>query len=282
MSACRLRWCPQAQFFSHKTSKHTFPAKKRYLWRSGWRSTVQGSRHTWTLKKYIVLNIVSFPPLNYSPSVLAVLLVVVLVVVLLLCCCPCLCLLCCRIANTATAATVGMPPLPPLPLVGEEDDACYTNADSSPATSAQAMPTAAPPRRRKLSAGRWNPARHWTGPSQPVVRVAKAATMMVAQVVVAEVGSRTRLVWSSPPPPEAAQRQRGQQASEGRGDGEGDCGSNEGGKQWRWQWQWWQEGWRRRWGCGQGTTRAMAAATTVAGNGEGNCDGDEGGKQQRG
>jgi hypothetical protein len=81
------------------------------------------------------MNIVSFPPLNYPPSVLAVLLVVVLVVVLLSCCCHCFHLLCCRVANTAAAATVGTPPPPPPPLVGVEVDACYTNADSSPATS---------------------------------------------------------------------------------------------------------------------------------------------------
>jgi hypothetical protein len=90
-------------------------------------------------KKNTVSNIVSFPPLNYSPADLAVLLVVVLVVVLLSYCCRCLCLLCCRIANTAAAATVSMLPLPPLPLVGEEDDACFTNAHSSPAMSAQAV-----------------------------------------------------------------------------------------------------------------------------------------------
>jgi hypothetical protein len=38
-------------------------------------------------------------------------------------------------------------------------------------------------------------------------------------------------VWSSPPPPKAARRQRGWRASEGRGDKEGDYDSNEGGKQ---------------------------------------------------
>jgi hypothetical protein len=110
-----------------------FPPEKRYLRRSGWRSTVQGLRHTWTLKKNTVLNIVSFPPLNYSPSVMAVVFVVVLGIVLLSCCCCCLCLLCCRIANTAAAAaaaaTTGTPPPPP-PVVREEDDACYTNTNS--------------------------------------------------------------------------------------------------------------------------------------------------------
>jgi hypothetical protein len=69
--------------------------------------------------------------------VLAVFLVVVLVVVLLTCCCCCLRLLCCPVANTAAAATVGTPPLPPLPSAGVEVDACYTNADSSPATSSR-------------------------------------------------------------------------------------------------------------------------------------------------
>jgi hypothetical protein len=60
-----------------------------------------------------------------------------LVVVLLSCCCRCLCLLCCHVANTAAAATVGMPPPPPLPLAGVEVDACYMNANSSPATLSQ-------------------------------------------------------------------------------------------------------------------------------------------------
>jgi hypothetical protein len=69
-------------------------------------------------------------------------LVVMLVVVLLSRCCHCLRLLCCRVANTVAATTVGMPPplppLPPLP-VGKEDDACYTNANSSPPTLVQAV-----------------------------------------------------------------------------------------------------------------------------------------------
>jgi hypothetical protein len=63
-----------------------------------------------------------------------------LVVVLLSCCCHYLCLLCCHVANTAAAAIVGMPllpPPPPPPSVGVEIDACYTNADSSPATLLQ-------------------------------------------------------------------------------------------------------------------------------------------------
>jgi hypothetical protein len=60
-----------------------------------------------------------------------------LVVVLLSCCCRCLCLLCCCVANTATAATVSTLPLLPPPLAGVEVDACYTNANSSPATLLQ-------------------------------------------------------------------------------------------------------------------------------------------------
>ncbi len=99
--------------------------------------SVQGPRHTWTLKKNIVSNIGSLPPLNYPPSMLAVLLVVVLVVVLLSCCCCCLCLLCCCIANTAAATTAGTPPPPAPSSAGMEVDACYTNADSSPAMSSR-------------------------------------------------------------------------------------------------------------------------------------------------
>ncbi len=57
---------------------------------------------------------------------MAVLLVVVLVVVLL-------------VANTAAAATVGIPPPLPPPSVSKEDDTCYMNADSSPATLVQAV-----------------------------------------------------------------------------------------------------------------------------------------------
>jgi hypothetical protein len=159
-----------------------------------------------------------------------------LVVVLLSCCCRCLRLLCCRLANTAAAATISTPPPLPLLSVGKEDDACYMNADSSPTTSAQAMPTAAPPSQRKLSAGHWNPVRCWTGLSWPVAWAAKAAMMMAALVVAVEVGSRTRSVWSSPPPPEVARWQQGWQASEGRGNEEGNCDGNKGSEQWQWQW----------------------------------------------
>ncbi len=115
-------------FLTQKHKNIPFPPENRYLRRSAWRSTVQGSRHTWTLKKNIVLNIVSLPPLNYPPSMLAVLLAVVLVVMLLSCCCCCLYLLCCCVANTAVAATVGTPPPPPPlppPSVGEQDDPCW-------------------------------------------------------------------------------------------------------------------------------------------------------------
>ncbi len=160
----------------------------------------------------MVSNIVSLLPLNYPPSVLAVLLAVVLVVVLLSCCCRCLCLLCCCVANTAAATTVGMPlllPSPPPPSVGKENDACYTKANSSPATY---------------------PAHHWTGPSGPVAWVAKAVTMMAAPTVAAKVGLHTGLVWSSPPPPKAVQRQQGWRASEGRGNKEGGYDGDKGGK----------------------------------------------------
>jgi hypothetical protein len=130
-------------FFHIKTQNIPFLPQKRYLQRSAWRNktmfktmfvfSVQGSRHIWTLIKNIVLNIVSLPPLNHPPSVL----VVVLVIVLLSCCSRCLCLLCCHVANTAAATTIGTLPPPPLLLAGVEVDACYTNADSSPATLLQ-------------------------------------------------------------------------------------------------------------------------------------------------
>jgi hypothetical protein len=150
--------------------------------------------------------------------VLAVLLVVGLAVVLS-CCCRCLHLLYCCIANTAAAATIRTPLPPPLPLVGEEDDACYTNADSSLATLAQAVCRAL----ESLASLDWPiPAGHGA---------AKVVRMMLAPTVAAKVGSRTGSVWSPPPPPKAAQRQQGWQASEGRGDKEGDYNGNKGGKQ---------------------------------------------------
>jgi hypothetical protein len=68
---------------------------------------------------------------------LVILLAVVLVVMLLLCCCHCLCCLCCRVANATAAALSTL--LPPPPSVGVEDDACYTNANSSLATLAHSI-----------------------------------------------------------------------------------------------------------------------------------------------
>jgi hypothetical protein len=137
-----IRWCPQAQFFSPKNTKtKTYLSRQKKGTFGGLPGVAlsKGRDIPGHSRKNTVLNTVSFPPLSYSPSVLAVLLVVVLVFVLLSCCCCCLCLLCCRVANTAAAATVRMPlPLPP-PWVGKEDDVCYRNADSSPATSAQAV-----------------------------------------------------------------------------------------------------------------------------------------------
>ncbi len=128
---------------------------------------------------------------------------------------------------------------------------------------ATGTPTAAPPHWRKRSAGRRNPAICWIGPSRSFTRAANAVTMMAALTVAAEVGSRTRLVWSSPPPPDAAQHKGGKQvkaevtkrvittatrvASNGDGDGDGGKSDGDGDK-----------------GAGRATTRAMAAAMTVA------------------
>jgi hypothetical protein len=102
-------------------------------------STVQGSRHTWTLKQKHSFTHSFFPTAQLFPLCVGCLVGCLLVVVMLSCCCCCLCLLCCRVANTAATAIVGTPPLPPLPLVGVEVDTCYMNSDSSPATSAHAV-----------------------------------------------------------------------------------------------------------------------------------------------
>jgi hypothetical protein len=58
-------------------------------------------------------------------------------------------------------------------LVGVKDGACYTNTDSSSATSAHAICQAL------------NARALFDGPSKPVVWEAKAATMMVALVAAA-------------------------------------------------------------------------------------------------
>ncbi len=118
-----FRPCPQAHFFFTQKQKNIpLPPKKRYLWRSGWHSTVQGSRHTWTLKKNIVSHIVSFPLLNYSPFVMAVLLVVVLIIVLLSCCC---CVV--VIVFIYFVATLPTPPPPP-PLARRRCCHCHWSA----------------------------------------------------------------------------------------------------------------------------------------------------------
>jgi hypothetical protein len=59
----------------------------------------------------------------------------------LFCWFSCWLLYCCHvvvIVFVVAAAAIGAL-LPPLPLVGVEDDACYTNADSNPAKSAHAI-----------------------------------------------------------------------------------------------------------------------------------------------
>ncbi len=155
---------------------------------------------------------------------MAVFLVVVLVVVLLSCCCHVV-----VVVFVYFVAALPTPPPPPPPPSARRRR-CHRCRLARRMTPATQTPTAAPPRRCKLSAGHWNPAHCWTGPSRPVARAAKAATMMAAPTVAAKVGLRTRSVWSSPPPPKAAQRQQGWRASEGRGDKEGDCNSNEGGE----------------------------------------------------
>ncbi len=125
--------------FLHKNIKTYLSHTKKVpleVWRA---SHCPGVETYLDTEKNIVSKIVSFPSLNHSPFMLVVMLVVVLVVVLLSCCCCCLCLLCCRVANTAAAATNSTPPPPPLLLVSVKIDACYTNANSSPATLLHAL-----------------------------------------------------------------------------------------------------------------------------------------------
>ncbi len=93
--------------FTKKHKNMPFPPPKRYLWRSGRRSTVQGSRHTWTLEKnQIVSHIVSLPLLNYPPSVLRG-----------SCWLPCWLLCCCHVVLVFFIYFVAvLPTLPPPPL----------------------------------------------------------------------------------------------------------------------------------------------------------------------
>jgi hypothetical protein len=156
-------------------------------------------------------------------------------------------------------------------LVSVEDGACYTNTNSSSATSAHAICQAL------------NARTLFDSPSKPVVREAKAATMMVAPVAAATIGSHARLVWSSPPPLEQWRNSNkgGRQvkaeatkraiatatrvASNDNGNGDGgksNGNSDEGG--------------------GQVTMRGMVVATTVAGDNEDNHNGDNGNKESEG
>jgi hypothetical protein len=139
-------------------------------------------------------------------------------------------LCCCHIVVIVFVYFDAALPTPLLPPPSARRRRCHCHRSAMRMTPATRMPTAAPPRRRKLSARHWNPAHCWTGPSRPVARAAKVAMIMAAPTVTAEVGSHTRLVWSSPPPPEAARQRQGWRASEGRGNEEGNCNGNKGGE----------------------------------------------------
>ncbi len=54
---------------------------------------------------------------------------------------------------------------------------------------------------------------------------------MMAPAAAAKVGSRTRLVWSSPPPPSGGATATRVAGKESRGNKEGNCNDNKGGKQ---------------------------------------------------
>jgi hypothetical protein len=129
-------------FVTQKHKNIPFPPEKRYLWRSAWCSTVQGSRHTWTLQKKHSFEHSFFPATQLFP----------LRVGCLLGCCVGCCVVVMLLMLSLFTFIATLPtllPLPPLarrhcrhrhrPLVGEEDDACYTNDNSSPATLGQAV-----------------------------------------------------------------------------------------------------------------------------------------------
>jgi hypothetical protein len=183
-------------FFTQKHNNIPFPLEKGIFEGLAGVALSRGRDIPGHSKKNTILNIVLFPPLNYSPSLLAVLLVVLLVVVLLSCCCHVVVVV--FIYFVAALQTL---PSPPQLACHCHRHRRWSGRRMMPATQ---TPTAVPPRWRKLSAGHWNPAHCWTGPSRLVTWAAKVATMMAARAVAAEVGSRTGSVWSSPPPPEAA------------------------------------------------------------------------------
>jgi hypothetical protein len=90
----------------HRKNIKTYLSRpeKKYLWRSGWRSTIQGSRHTRTLKKKTVSNIVSSPSLNSIPPPCW-----------LSCCLPCWLLRCCHYVNIVFVYIVAALPTPQPP-----------------------------------------------------------------------------------------------------------------------------------------------------------------------
>jgi hypothetical protein len=199
VSNCMIEWLGLVQrhnFFYRKNKNIPFPPQKRYLWRSGWRSTVQGSRHTWTLKK----NIVSHKKISGRSIIPLSCWLSCWLLCWLLCCCHVV-----VVVFVYFVFVVTLPTLPPLPLLAP-CCCCHRRWLVWRMTPATQTPIAAPPRQCMPSTGRWKPSHCWTGPYRPVARAAKVAMMMAALALAAEVGLGTRLVWSSPPPLEAAQR----------------------------------------------------------------------------
>ncbi len=162
-------------FFHPKTQKHTFPARKSTFGGLPGIALSRGRdipRHS---RKNTVSNTVSFPPLNNSPSVLAVLMVVVLVVVLLS-----------HVVVVVFVYFVAALPTPLLPPPSARRCHHHRRWSARRMTPATGTPTAAPPRWRKLSARHWNLTRRWTGPFRPVTWAAKTAMMMAALMVAAK------------------------------------------------------------------------------------------------
>jgi hypothetical protein len=152
-----LRGCPQAQFISHKNIKTYLsrPKKGTFGGLPGVALSI-GRDIAGHRKKHSFEH--SFSPaiqLTPPPCWLS-------------CWLSCWLLCCCHVVVVVFAYFVAALPTPPLPPPSARCRHRHRRHHRQLArrmTPATGMPTAAPPRRHKLSAGRWNPAHCWTSPS---------------------------------------------------------------------------------------------------------------------
>ncbi len=122
-----IRPCSQAQFYLHKNIKTYLPTQKRYLWGKVWLAWhclgVETSLDT--EKKHSFFPATQF----YYPLHVGYLVG--------------WCIRCCVVIMLLSLFVffdfVPALPMPELPLVGLEEDACSTNADSSPTTLTHAV-----------------------------------------------------------------------------------------------------------------------------------------------